>query len=382
MRVALDLEPPERRIGLAAHDFVQALGTPEVWLSRADRQDGEPKVASRWLQRLLAYAGEKPAATMRARGAEVLGWARSLDAPGVPVKAAPRPNPRPPVELRPRRLSATRIESLIRDPYEIYARSVLRLSPLEPLATEPEAAERGLLLHDILHEFVAERPQGPFDARAGERLLDIGREHFSRHADFPEVAALWWPRFERIARWFITAEAARNDVETRITEVSGRIAVSPDFELSARADRIDVLKDGRLAIIDYKTGTPPSVEEVLSLAPQLPLEALLARRGAFEGVPSAEPAQLAYYHISGRREGGDLADRSGRPARGPKPAVTLPEALAAAERRLAELVAHYAQPETEYLSRKIPRRGRLYVGDYDHLARVAEWTASEEELDF
>ena len=79
MRAALALEPPERRIGLAAHDFAQALGQPEVWLTRADRQDGEPRVASRWLQRLTAYAGEELAEAMRARGAAMLALARRLD---------------------------------------------------------------------------------------------------------------------------------------------------------------------------------------------------------------------------------------------------------------------------------------------------------------
>ncbi len=380
MRAALELEPPERRIGLAAHDFAQALGHPEVWLTRAERQDGEPRVASRWLQRLLAHAGKNLADAMRQRGSRALGWARLLDAPER-IERAERPRPSPPPELRPKQLSVTRIETLIRDPYAIYAREILRLRPFEPLAKLPDAAERGTLIHGILDRFVGERPAGPFDAAALERLLEIGREEFALRSDFPEVTALWWPRFERIARWFVSVEAARKDVLHRHVEGSGRIEVTPDFTLTARADRIDRRADSSLAIIDYKTGAPPKIDEVLALSPQLPLEGLIARRGGFEGVPAGEPSELVYYRLSGRDEGGTVEDRSGRAARGGRPAISLPQALAMAEERLHALVAQFAEPGAQYPSRKIPKRGRVFVGDYDHLARVAEWTTTEDEDD-
>ncbi len=54
MRRDLGLDPPERRIGLSAHDFAQALGAPEVILSRAAKLAGAPTVASRFVQRLAA----------------------------------------------------------------------------------------------------------------------------------------------------------------------------------------------------------------------------------------------------------------------------------------------------------------------------------------
>jgi ATP-dependent helicase/nuclease subunit B len=380
MRGALALEPPEQRIGLSAHDFAEALGQAEVWLTRAERVDGEPRVASRWLQRLTAYAGERLAGAMRERGGKMLAIARHLDQP-TEIGRAERPHPSPPPELRPRKLSATRIETLIRDPYAIYAREVLRLRPIEPLGKLPDAADRGTLIHAVLENFVRERPSGPFDAAAEERLLAIGRAEFARHADFPEVIALWWPRFERIARWFVRVEAARADVAERHVEGTGRLDVTPDFVLTARADRIDRLTDGNLAVIDYKTGGPPSPDEVLSLSPQLLLEALIARRGGFEGIAAAEPVQIAYYQLSGRGEGGIVHARGTRAAKSGKPDVTLPQALAATGERLEALVAHFARPEAEYPSRKIPKRGRVFVGDYDHLARVAEWTVSEEEDD-
>jgi ATP-dependent helicase/nuclease subunit B len=163
--------------------------------------------------------------------------------------------------------------------------------------------------------------------------------------------------------------------------VKGTLEPAPGFMLSVRADRIDRLAGGGLAIIDYKTGSLPGHNEVFALSPQLPLEGVIARRGGFAGVDPGEPARLVYYRLTGRHEGGEEEDRSERPARGNRPVLTLPEGLAAAERKLLDLITHFATPDAKYTSRKIPKSGRVFVGDYDHLARVAEWTATEEEID-
>ena len=377
MREALLLEPPERRIGLAAHDFVQALGQPEVWITRADREDGEPRVASRWLQRLTAYGGPELSKEMRARGEEILRWARSLDTPQA-SDLPKRPRPSPPVEHRPKRLSATRIETLIRDPYAIYAQYVLKLRPFEPLAKLPEAQERGTLIHDILEAFVRERPAGPFDWSAEARLLEIGRAAFDEQSDFPEVQALWWPRFEKIARWFVREEAEATDVLARNVECLGELQVTPDFLLSARADRLDVLTSGGLGIIDYKTGSPPTFAQVRALSPQLPLEGLIAQAGGFEGIPPTGPARIVYYRLNGKGEGGESKDLTSARKGG---SSELAETLEITRGRLKELVDHFASPEAGYISNKIPKPRRTFVGDYDHLARISEWIATDEEDD-
>ena len=183
------------------------------------------KVASRWLQRLVAHAGEELAEEMRKRGQKILAVARLLDRPAR-TDPSVRPAPSPPLVLRPKQLSATRIETLIRDPYAIYAQYVLKLRPFEPLAKLPDARERGNLVHDILERFIRERPRGPFDTEALARLIDIGRTEFDKNADFPEIVALWWPRFEKIARWLVATEAGRTDVVERHVEATGQIAVN------------------------------------------------------------------------------------------------------------------------------------------------------------
>jgi ATP-dependent helicase/nuclease subunit B len=373
MRAVLALEPPERRIGLAAHDVCEGLAQPHVWLTRAVRQDGAPQVASRWLQRLTAYAGPAGRDALRARGADVLALAHALDESGASVRPAARPAPRPPVAHRPTRLSITEIETLIRDPYAVHARHVLKLRPFEPLASTPSAAERGTLIHGILERFLRERPEGPFDAAAHERLLAIGREAFAALSDIPEAEVLWWPRFERVAAWLIAEEAGRADVARRIVEAEGELALGCGVTLSGRADRIDVLADGRLRIVDYKTGRPPSESQVLSLSPQLLLEALMAEAGCFPGAGGAV-AEVAYVRLSGLGEGGEVQTRGARKAAKGAPEATLQEALARTREQLDRLLAHFARAGTPYLSAKIPASARSFPGDYDHLARVAEWS--------
>jgi ATP-dependent helicase/nuclease subunit B len=62
---------------------------------------------------------------MRARG-NLAGLAAAFDTPPGDTPPEKRPSPRPPVAARPRSLSVTEIKTLIRDPYAIYARHVLR----------------------------------------------------------------------------------------------------------------------------------------------------------------------------------------------------------------------------------------------------------------
>ena len=308
MRRSFGLPPPERRIGVAAHDFAQAVGAREVFLTRAARGEGTPTVPSRWLLRLDAVLSQGALDQILKSSYAAHGWAGRIDrAARIPV---PEPAPCPPVRVRPRRLSVTEIETWMRDPYAIYARHVLKLRALDPLDADPGAADRGTYIHDALDRFIRAFP-GALPGDAQERLVAFGHEAFAAALDRPFVRAFWWPRFLRIAEWFVTEERARRSrIAASAAECRGRLvlpaALAP-FELTARADRIDRLKDGGLAIIDFKTGTlPRGLDIEQGFAPQLPLEAAIAEAGGFERVPPAEVKELAFWQLTGRDPAGKI----------------------------------------------------------------------------
>ena len=377
MRHQLGLNLPELRIGLTAHDFAQLIAAPEAILTRPAKLAGAPTVASRFVQRLAAVAGEDGWREVVRRGERYLALVRRLDEPSGPPQAAPRPAPTPPREARPRNLSVTDIEHWRRDPYSIYARYILDLQPLEEIDTAPGARDRGTLIHGAIGEFTtAYRDRLPDDpARA---LIAIGEKHFAALKDFPETRAFWWPRFLRIAQWFAAFEAARRGgIAHLATETGGRRDIPLQdgiFTLRTRADRIERHHDGSYAILDYKTGRPPTALQVQTgLSPQLTLEAAILRGGGFAGIPpGASIGELAYVHLHGGPEGGES-----------KP-VAFKNSTADAEadrawERLVTFVTRFDDPATGYLSRETPMFARRGGGDYDHLARVLEWSLSGSE---
>jgi ATP-dependent helicase/nuclease subunit B len=363
MREELGLPPPERRIGLAAHDLQQALGAAEVILTRALRVEGAKTVPSRWWLRLATLLGRAaPIDRM------IPAWAGMLDQPAA-VRPERPPAPRPPVGARPKRLSVTQVETLIRDPYAIYARFVLGLKPLDALAPAADALERGSFIHEALDRFIRDCPARlPGDAEA--RLVAIGNAIVRQRAIHPATLAFWWPRFRRVASWFVAWERERRagGVLPLKTEVAGSLEVS-GFTLVAKADRIDRLPDGRLALLDYKTGQPPSDKQVeAGFAPQLPLEAAMAARGAFTDITPTAAAELVYLRLSGGREPGKVQPIEGDAAVHGEAALD----------GLNRLVARYSRAATPYVSR--PRPQFLDVpGDYDHLARLGEWSPYGDE---
>ncbi len=385
MRQELGLPAPERRIGLAAHDFVQAACAGQVTLTRAERAEGAPTVPARWLARLDALLGRDADTTPRdlAAGASWLRWADRLDRPTA-IAAAKPPRPMPPLEARPRRLSVTAIETWRRDPYALYARQILRLPVLDPLDMDPTARDRGTLMHAVLDRFLNEAG-GLVREGDEERLIALGRETFGRLLDRPAERAFWWPRFERVARWFVRVQLERQGEGATLaaTEASGSLVLKPGalpFEIVAKADRIDRLVDGTLEIIDYKTGSGPSIDEVAAgYAPQLPLEAMIAARAAGFASVSGRTARLSYWRLRGTDEGGAIEDVlqanklvKAMAEHGGDNEDTAAVLLRLTERSLLERIRRYDDPRTPYLSQ--PRPSFAGYGDYDHLARLQEWT--------
>ena len=310
MRHELGLDLPERRIGLSAHDFAQLLGADDVILSHAAKVGGAPAVASRFLHRLEAVAGEERWNAAVAAGEKYVGYADRLDSPDK-VEPIKQPAPKPPRAVRPLKLSVTAIEDWLRDPYTIYAKYILKLAPLDPVDMPLSAADRGSAIHDALGEFtqVYATALPPDPARA---LRGIGEKYFAPLMERPEARALWWPRFKRIAGWFADWEIVRRgDVSAIEAEIRGEIPIPLDnariFYLSARADRIERRHDGSFAILDYKTGQPPTGKQVrMGLSPQLTLEAAILREGGFAGIAAgASVSELGYVRLSGNNPPGE-----------------------------------------------------------------------------
>jgi ATP-dependent helicase/nuclease subunit B len=294
----------------------------------------------------------------------------------------------PPVAARPAQLSVTDIETLVRDPYSIYARYLLGLEPLDAIDADPGTAERGLILHEAMAKFAHAYPE-TLPPDTFDRVLALGKEAFASLRDFPGVAAVWWPRFERVARWFAGHERERRKgIKRTLAEIRGEMTLDiagRPFKLTARADRIDVRSDHSIAIVDYKTGEAPTLSQALSgLAPQLPLEAAIARAGGFESVRAeASIGEIAVMRLSGGNPPGELKPLDPSTAGGDAKKLAEQfkigncDALAAfARARFEALIAAFADEKAPYQSIPRPKwRGRF--GRYDHLARIKEWSANE-----
>ena len=381
MRTGMALQPPERRIGLSAHDFMQGLSGKRVVITRSERTDGSPTVPSRWLQRLRPVVGGDAFDAMKKRGDAVLGWGRQLDVPVQQQKPASRPNPAPPVAARPDGLSVTEVETLIRDPYAFYARRVLRLEPVAAIGMPPDFADRGTLIHEILGAFTNQW-SGPFDERALEALLRTGKDQFAVLDAFPSLQTVWWSRFTKIAETYIAWERDRDpDIDRRLAEISAFVEIplaDKPAMLRARADRIDRRRDGALDIIDFKTGTVPSSKQVnAGFAPQLPLEGAMIQRGGFKTLKSELPpgppaiAKMNYVQLKPGTDG--FLERSAIP-KGEDGAAIIDKAWSS----LTALLTRYRASEQGYLSRAYPMRSADHSGRYDHLARVGEWSLHDE----
>ncbi len=367
MRKTLGLPSPERRIGQSAHDFAQAACAPDVTLVSSARREGAPATPSRWLWRLRTLAA---GAQHRLPGRpELLDWARALDKPGA-YRPVTRPAPNPPVEDRPRQFSVTRIETLTRDPYAVWARDILKFFPLDRPDRLVEAMARGTAIHsafeDLGRRWNDGEPPAPealfeslyLDALAEEGLSEAA---LARERALAREAARWVAGFERRRR----ADGASVHVE-----VSGELAIQVDgvpHRLTAKADRIEVTRDRQGHVLDFKTGSIPTKKMVdAGFSPQLTLTAAILRDGGFDGI-RATPGDLTYVRVTGRIPAGseEVSKAAGPDSEG---------AADAALEGTRYLLSAYLSPDQTYPSRTAPQFVKAYAGDYDHLARVFEWS--------
>jgi len=370
MRLEAGLLLPERRIGLSAHDYQQAISAPRVVISRAVRNADAETVASRWVNRLtnllngLPDQGGKTALSdMRKRGDAWLSLATAAERAD-PVAHAHRPAPRPPIAARPDKLAVTGIKTLLRDPYAIYARYILRLFKLNPLRPSPDALLRGSVLHKVLETFTRTRPEAETRNAARTRLIAVAEAVLQNEVPWPAARVLWMSRMQRAADFFLGVEAALGGTPMVIEEQGAVQLTGLPFTLTAKPDRIDTLPDGRVHIFDYKTGSPPSKDQQKFFDKQLLLEAAMVARGAFK--PLDGPRNVAGITYIG------LGSNPKEDTSTPDEAV-----LDQVWEELHQLIAEYMSPDRGYVSRRA-MHGERFPGDYDHLARYGEWEMTDD----
>ena len=366
LRLQAGLLLPERRIGLSAHDFQQAVGAKAVWLTRSIRSDDAETVPSRWLNRIenLLNGLEKPDDAswmdrMRARGNEWLGKVEALEAPQVTPPSI-RPSVAPPVACRPESLPVTDIKHLIRDPYAIYAKRILDLKRLDSLTKSPDAPLRGTVIHDLLEAFLQTGPWTNAEA-AKATLLALAEERLQATVPWPAARRMWLARVVRFSEWFVTQEIVRQaQIVSTKTEIKGEIDLPElNFTLRGTADRIDLLNDGTAHIYDYKTGKPPTRAQQLHFDKQLLLEVEILRRGGFPGLGSLKVTGATYIGLDNA------------PTELPAP---IDEADVWSD--FSKLIRAYQSAEQGYAARRAMLKAEE-SSDYDHLARYGEWSTNQ-----
>ena len=346
------------------------MGAERVILTRALRDAEAPTVASRWLMRLenllrgLGPEGQAALEASRDRGAAWLAMAPLVDLPDTPATPARRPEPRPPVEARPDGLSVTQIETLVRDPYAIYARKVLGLRPLEPVGRKSDAMARGSAIHSALETFVRENMDAlPEDAETA--YFAALRSALHEAAPSSAVRAWWTARLGRASEWFLEGERERRLRGRPVAlEVKGErplTGLHRTFRVTAKADRIDAANDGRYGFYDYKSGNVPSEKEVKAFHLQLPLEAAIAEAGGFDGLPAAGAFRLELIGLGAQATRRVDAD---------------PHAVAVTWARLHKLIRYYLDPANGFTARLRPQK-ISFESEYDHLSRKGEWSDGE-----
>ena len=383
MKKEFGLPLPERSIGICASDFAHLLHAKKVYITRAEKSNGAPTTKSRWLLRmetvLAANYADLPEKDIKKSYSFIYDkkyteWAKNLEratfAEIEAAKIAP-PAPKPPLYARPRKLSAGNFGEWLSNPYTIFAKYILKLYPLDNLDQSYSPADYGNLIHAVLLKFNDKYPNNyPPREQALKEMTDIAENLLEELKIPPETAAFWHPKIRSAIEWLINEEEKiRPSIKFLHNEIEGQTIwqfPKGDFTVTARADRIEETSDGKINIVDYKTGSVPKNIAVNSgYAPQLSLEAFIARDGGFAEVKKAEVSSISYWKISDK-----IIKFDGK---------NLEDTLKNTANRLKTLIQDFDNEQTPYYNRPNPSitgSGK----DYDHLSRYLEWSLKDTDL--
>ena len=370
MRKEAGLLSPERRIGLSAHDYQQSVCSPDVVITRSIKDNEAETVPSRWLNRLLNLLsglpennGPKAIEEMKCRGAKWLDWA-SETKKVIRKEPAKRPSPKPPKNTRPKKLSVTEIKTLIRDPYAIYAKHVLKLKPLRPLHRSADPLLRGVIIHRIFEQFIKNWQYGFSTLEQKKFLMDLTKRQLTEKVSSPTAQLFWFSRVEKIADWFASEEENRRNLSKPVAlEKKGQIVIpSLGFKLTAQVDRIDIDQNGKAIIYDYKTGSVPSKNVQLHFDKQLFLLALIVEDGGFSDMSPLSVSNASFIDLSNKREIYAPFDQ---------------ESLETLRGKFHSLISRYLNSDQGFTA----RRAMFQIedkSDYDGISRFGEWSIEGE----
>ncbi|MFN5821397.1 MAG: PD-(D/E)XK nuclease family protein, partial [Novosphingobium sp.] len=283
----------------------------------------------------------------------------------------PQPKPVPNAEQRNVALNVTAIDRLRGDPYQFYAQAILRLRALDGLDADPTAAWQGTVVHKVMERW------HKAGGRAGE-LLAIASEELAEMQAHPVTRSLWWPRLQRGLEW-IDAQITRDrglGREVLKSEAEGHFALA-GVKIKGRADRIDRDADGRLIVVDYKTGAPPKGKQVQEgFALQLGTLGLMAAAGGFEGIAGV-PNGFEYWSFGKSEDSETGFGYCYEPiAEGRKAGLPRNEFLTKTQEFLLDAIDRWIKGDEAFTARLNPDLPGY--NDYDQLMRLDEWQARGE----
>jgi len=180
-------------------------------------------------------------------------------------------------------ISPSRLEAWAGCPFSYFLAHVLRLGEQE----DPEqivqigARDRGSLVHEVLEHFMAEaiaRPTGPpapderWTVTDRDRMRALAEETFSRyHAEGRTGRPLTWQRTRAdiladLDTFLDHDDVHRSRQRVRLSQVEMAFGLGGeppfviglpggrDLKVRGVVDRVDAAEDGRLFVLDYKTG--------------------------------------------------------------------------------------------------------------------------------
>lgn len=338
-------------------NFINLFSAQRIYCCRSSASLATPEMPSPWWIRLRSFL-EKPTS--------LVATVRDT----LPTKQTTKPSVAVPIALRPPLFSATEIESLMRDPYIIFAKKILRLRPLREYDNLPSAADKGNFIHRALELFIKHRVD-PRTKDAHATLLDFAKTACQESAIDETTRLLWWPRFEKMASWFLNEQCKRHDhIAQSYVEMWGQCTLilsdNTPITLRAKVDRIDISHSRTATIIDYKTGTPPTHTDVKhGFAPQLVLEALILQKKGFADIPHCTLDSLEFWELKSSQDAGKIHAVK----------ADWQELLPKTEQGLRELLEYYQRAQTSFSSNDDLDTRPAY-NDYEDLSRYRLWIQS------